>query len=280
MMDAQGVEEAGAGEAVADSGVLLVGHGTWDADGVREFLATARRVAELSAGQLVEPCFLELAQPTIDAGFQRLVERGARRIAVMPLLLLAAGHAKRDVPAAIAQAAARHPHVIVRQVPHLGCHEAIVRLSEARYDAALAARAAVPAQDCWLILVGRGSHDGQATREMHDFAELRAGRTPLGRLEVCFAAMAQPDLATTLQQAGLLSPRRIIVQPHLLFAGRLLDAIRATAREFAGRYPRSEWLMTEHLGPTDLLAQAILERVAPAGAGNRSTQTVAASVRG
>ncbi len=84
-------------------GVLLVGHGTRDDVGAGEFLATAELVREALREHLVEACFLELRKPDLAAGFSRLVQRGARRVAVVPMLLLAAGHANRDIPAIVAR---------------------------------------------------------------------------------------------------------------------------------------------------------------------------------
>src|SRR5688500_8451642 len=86
-------------------GYLLVGHGTRDAIGQAEFLQLAKLVAE-RASVPVEPCFLELAQPTIEEGLQRLAQRGVQRVLIIPLLLFTAGHAKQDVPEAVAAFAA------------------------------------------------------------------------------------------------------------------------------------------------------------------------------
>jgi sirohydrochlorin cobaltochelatase len=121
-----------------DLGVLLVGHGTRDQQGLAEFHVTVRQVAEHLPSLAVEPAFLELALPTIAVGFERLVERNKRRIVVAPLLLFAAGHAKQDIPVAIDAVAQKHPGVAWRQAEVLGCHEALIELSALRFQEALA----------------------------------------------------------------------------------------------------------------------------------------------
>ena len=98
------------------TGVLLVGHGSREPEGVTEFLDTARLVAQRAGQAVVEPCFLEFARPTIDEGYCRLIERGARRVVVVPALLFAAGHGRRDIPAAVAAVAAKNLAVSVQQV--------------------------------------------------------------------------------------------------------------------------------------------------------------------
>ena len=56
----------------------------------------------------IEPAFLELAKPSFATVVDRLVQAGYDEIVVVPLLLTEAYHAKVDVPAAIAEATARH----------------------------------------------------------------------------------------------------------------------------------------------------------------------------
>src|SRR5262245_1199599 len=96
-----------------DIALLLIGHGSRDAIGTAEFLATAELVRKAVAGTSVEPCFLEFAQPTIAEGFQSLAARGVGRIVAVPVLLFSAGHAKQDIPAALAAVAARFPQIAV-----------------------------------------------------------------------------------------------------------------------------------------------------------------------
>ena len=57
-------------------GLLVVGHGTRDPQGIDEFIQTVRWIAERCHPEPVEPCFLELAAPTIHEGVDALVRRG------------------------------------------------------------------------------------------------------------------------------------------------------------------------------------------------------------
>src|SRR6185295_4543230 len=102
------------------AGVLLVGHGTRDPVGTEQFLAAARLMAAAMPDRLVEPSFLEIRQPDMADAFDRLAERGAQHVAVMPLLLLAAGHANRDIPAVLARLTKKYPQIAIRQCPPLG----------------------------------------------------------------------------------------------------------------------------------------------------------------
>jgi sirohydrochlorin cobaltochelatase len=247
-------------QGTRDCGLLLVGHGSQEAIGTAEFLATVELVAQAARGLAVEPCFLEFARPTIAEGFRALAARDVRRIVAVPVLLFSAGHAQRDIPAALAAVAAEHPQIAVEQVEHLGCHEALLALSKSRYDETLAANSDVPADETGLAMVGRGSHDPLAKREMLRFVQLRREASSLGYASACFLSMAEPGIETVLDELAQCGAKRVVVQPHLLFGGVLLDRIARIVEQYAERYTSVQWLTAGHLGPSPLLVQAIFYR--------------------
>jgi sirohydrochlorin cobaltochelatase len=250
------------GSKPTDRGLLLVGHGTRAAAGLAEFACLARKVVELLPEFAVEPCFLELAEPDIPTAVNRLLDRCIRRLTVAPLLLFAAGHAQRDIPAAVTAAVGSRSGVtglIVDQLPPLQCHPRIVELSTLRFQAALRDRPAVDPADTLLLFVARGSSYPVALAEMWRFASLRAPQTPVGRTEVCFAAVAEPDLPDGLRRAAASAYRRIVVQPHLLFTGQVLAQIEQAVAEIAKVCPQQEWIVTAHLGSSNLVAVAVAD---------------------
>ncbi len=247
-------------------GILLVGHGTRDPAGIAEFHATAALITELANGRPLAPCFLELATPSIAEGIEQLVTNGATRIVVVPLLLFSAGHAKRDIPAAVAAAAASYPDVTIGQTAALECNPQILALSERRFREAIAKLPPIPAISTLLLLVGRGSLDPDATAEMRRFARLRIEQTPVGRMSVCFLAMQQPSLADALADAAASEFQRIVVQPHLLFAGELHEQVRCAvesqvAADRGSDMPPRQWIVTVPLGPEPELAAAVVNVV-------------------
>lgn len=254
-------------------GVLLVGHGTRELTGISEFYATAKVISWLIDDAMspiqwgIIPCFLELAEPTIADGISQLAQRNVEQITVMPLLLFAAAHAKHDIPAAVAEAAARYPQLKIRQAAHLGCARSIVALSEQRFAESLQDRPQVPASETLHLMVGRGSRDPDATAEMHELARLRSEQGTAARVEVAFLAMAQPSLADALQAIPRNVYRRVVVQPHLLFDGLLLAELRETVEDFARARPDLECVLTERLRVSKLVADAVVQRVHAAQAG-------------
>jgi sirohydrochlorin cobaltochelatase len=252
------------------TGILLVGHGTRSAAGTAQFLALADHLTASLAPAVTQPAFLELQSPDIDAAIGRLVARGIDRLITVPLLLFTAGHARHDIPQAVGAALSQHgaAHLPRFQTAAFGCHEALVRLSNLRLEEALRSKRqdAAPQPDAappLCVVVGRGSRDDEATAQMYEFVRHKQGARPGIQFEVAFAALAQPLLADLLprlaasdraQQAG-----QVIIQPHLLFAGEIVDriarqtaeaaALCSTSPRSASQGPAIEWLIAPVLAP-------------------------------
>ena len=99
-----------------------------------------------------------------------------------------------------------------------------------RFDKALVGREVIDPGETLLILVARGSSHSDAIADMHRFTDLRAGRSGV-TAKCCFAAVAQPTLDEMFDSAARSSYRRVVVQPHLLFVGQVLDQIYAAVEQ-------------------------------------------------
>lgn len=258
------------GDALPSSrlGLLIVGHGTRDARGVAEFRQTVEMVARRSDRVDVQPCFLELASPSVAEGVRQLVAREVREIRAFPLLLLSAGHVKTDIPNALQVAAnelsSQFGDIHVSQTSHLGCHASMVELSTKRHLEAIAdfesaTSISVTPEDTLLLLVGRGTRDQAAIDEISRFASLRCEETPVAGVGTCFLAMAEPSLDSALERIGSSQWKNIIVQPHLLFSGQLLSRLNDRIKWAASQWPGKQWLVTRHLGPDPLLVDCIVQ---------------------
>jgi len=205
------------------------------------------------APNVVEHAFLEMQQPDIRAGVGRLIDRGIARLVTVPLLLFAAGHAKRDIPFAVhaalrSRGAGKVEHF---QAGHLGCHPALVELSHQRMleTAADNENQVEPNKTC-LLLVGRGSNEESATAEMHQFAQMRQAICGL-KTDVAFLAMARPLLCDQLRHVDCQGYRRIIVQPHFLFDGELVESINQQVGEMIVSHRPTNWLIARPLVNSD-----------------------------
>jgi len=106
----------------ADTGLLLVAHGSRRDASNEEIRSLTRALAQQSAGRYgaVECAFLELADPSIPDGLCALIERGIRRIILVPYFLSAGRHVAQDIPAEVARVLERYPQAEIRIAPYVG----------------------------------------------------------------------------------------------------------------------------------------------------------------
>ena len=108
--------------------VLLIAHGSRQAAANDDLHRLAARLAELGRYPIVEPSFLELAEPDIQAGGDRCVAKGATRVLMVPYFLSAGVHLLRDLTAAREALRLRHARVAFRLGQALGPDPLLDRL--------------------------------------------------------------------------------------------------------------------------------------------------------
>ncbi|MBX3421441.1 MAG: sirohydrochlorin chelatase [Pirellulaceae bacterium] len=252
-----------------DIGVLLVGHGTRDRQGQEQFLELFRHFARFVSPLTSQPAFLELAEPTISQAVERLTESSLiRRLIVVPALLFTAGHAEEDIPRAVQSAVDSLEHKcnlhIIGQTPTLECSTEVLELSATRFRQAMSCgqqcavhcAGSACARTRWL-LVGRGSSSQSAALKLQQFMQLRQQWTPVEQASVAYIFGQTPTVEQELDRLLSSDASRIVVQPHLLFSGRLLDELRHQVQECGSRNPRQAWVITDTLGGDWRLAELL-----------------------
>ncbi|MBB3207456.1 sirohydrochlorin cobaltochelatase [Rhodopirellula rubra] len=259
-------------------GVLLVGHGTRDNVGTEEFFRLSDRLAErLQGASLVRPCLLEFQQPDIAAAWDSLMQCGCHEVTVAPLLLFSAGHAKSDIPGEVESARASSAggeSVCVRFAKPITRHAAMINAARVRLRQTITGGPLADPERTAIVMVGRGSRDVCASSDMRVLTEVVVAGRVEGRsiadefsisrtgLQTTFYAMAEPRLPVTLDEvAGSGRFDRVIVQPHLLFAGRLYEAIERQVADANAKFPNVRFDVSDYLGPTDLIAAALAARI-------------------
>ncbi len=243
--------------APARPALLVVGHGTKSADGCAQFAELVEAVAKEAPYADVEGGFLELAPPPIQDAVARLVAEGHRTVDVVPLVLIAAGHSKGDIPAALERERLRHPGLAFRYGRPLGPHPLLLEDLTAR----LADQ--VP-QELWpetaVVLVGRGATDPDANAEVAKTARLLLEGRGLGTVETAFVSLAEPSVTQGLDRAERLGYRQIVVLPYFLFEGVLPQRIRSQSADWASSHPAVGVRTADLIGPSANLAALVAER--------------------
>lgn len=201
--------------------ILYVVHGTRVKKGIEEASSCVQKLMNQLPTPIQEMAFLEFQHPTMEEAFERMIEKGATMIYVFPLLLFAAGHAKKDIPIIIEKMKKRYPFVTIEYTGAFGVCRELVEIIVERIKQA-------PIQEnekTAYLLVGRGSTDKEA---YHDFLEMKQQIAHTVQLPIteCFLAARTPTVEETVQQAKEQGYTQIVLVPYLLFSGRLLTRLQ------------------------------------------------------
>ena len=200
---------------------MLVGHGTRDDEGTRQFFQLGERLAETLSPTPVQSCLLEFQQPTIAEAWTALVQSGVKHVHVAPLLLFAAGHAKSDIPDAVRNAKLDSPGITFDQSRPLSRHAAIIDLVCRRIDET--------SRRNRVTTISHGADHGR-TRESRSVCPSRHASFDRSRQPQAWVLTLRtrrftrwrsrdlPEVIDAVASSGKYDS--IIVQPHLLFAGR------------------------------------------------------------
>ncbi|CAB3792781.1 precorrin-8X methylmutase [Pararobbsia alpina] len=265
--------------AHGDYAIVLAGHGSRDPDGVREFEALVELVRRRAPSRIVRHGYLEFASPTIDVAVAQAIEAGARHVVMVPGVLLAATHAKNDMPSELLALQQRFSGTKFSFGAALDLHPQLLQLCAQRVVEAEGAEHArtgetVPRNEACLVVVGRGTSDPDANSEISKLARMLEEGLGFGTSLTCYAGTARPKVADGLRTAVRLGYRRIVVLPYFLFDGILVKRIRAATAELRARHPEFDILDASYLGPHPYVADVFVERAAE-GAQGRATMNCA-----
>ncbi|WP_435129928.1 sirohydrochlorin chelatase [Actinacidiphila sp. bgisy144] len=231
--------------------LLVIAHGSRDPRHAATVRALTARAAAARPGLRVDTAFLDFCTPSVPDALRELAGGGVREVVALPLLLTRAFHAKADIPAVLADAAARLPGLRLRTAGVLGPSPLLVAALERRLRAAGVRRR--DRAGTGVVLASAGSTDPEAGAVLADIArEWR--RTGWCAVRPAFASACLPrteDAVRALRAEGV---RRIAVAPYVLAPGFLPDRIARGAREAGAD------VLADVLGPAPEVAELLLRR--------------------
>jgi sirohydrochlorin cobaltochelatase len=243
--------------------LLMVGHGTRDAEGRQAFLDFVNAYQSLDTSRPVIPCFLELTEPLISHGIERCVAEGFKEITILPILLFAARHTKFDVTNELDRSHQIYPFLKFHYGRHFGNTPLILDLWRSRLaqlDTSEANPKGIKREDTVLLIVGRGSSDPDANSDVYKFSRLLLEGSNYLTEETCFIGITHPRLEEGFRRARLYQPKRIIVLPHFLFTGALVKKIFRISAEQQEQYPETQIINLSEIGFTPELFSIVRER--------------------
>jgi sirohydrochlorin cobaltochelatase len=244
--------------------LLVVGHGSRDPRGAQEFHEFVALMRKRNPRLRIEGGFIELSRPPISECVERLAGAGSREICAVPLMLLAAGHAKDDIPATLVREKTSHPGVNFHYGRALGIRPELLELMDGRISAV------VPEDEkkgTAVLVVGRGSSDPDANSDLAKIARLFYEGRPYPMVETAFVSLAPPSVPEALERCERLGARRVVVFSYFLFTGVLEERIREQGERFAAE-SGLEVRYAGYFGPDARVADLVLERYHEAYSGD------------
>lgn len=253
--------------------ILLIGHGSRNAEGNREIEAFAALWRKRQPQWRIEVCFIEFADVLLDGGLDRAA-LNASRVIVVPLILNAAGHVKMEAPEHIAQARLRHPDTEFLYVPNLGADDRILQILKRNLNKAMGALDMPDPKNTGVIVLGRGSSDRAANGEVAKIARWLLEETHHELVDIAFTGITFPRLETVVQRQVKLGMTQIVVLPYYLFTGTLIERIGRQIERLRLQYPQVCFASGSYFGFEDEIFQLLDERVQAAQSGSTQSATM------
>ena len=207
-----------------DPALLIVGHGSRDPRGAREFHDLVGLVRRRNPSLTVEGGFIELSRPA-DLRVRRPPrrERGRRRrrrAPDAPRRRPRQGRhprdpgAREDGPPRVRTSATAAPSAYRPE---------LLELMDERISAVVSEE---EKGETAVLLVGRGSSDPDANSDLAKIARLFYEGRPYPLVESAYVSMTPPGVAEGLERCRKLGAKRIVVFSYFLFTGVLEERIR------------------------------------------------------
>lgn len=235
--------------------VLYVSHGSRVKETRQEAMAFMERVHQNIDVALHETCFLELASPDIGEGIDSLVEQGATAIAVVPVLLLSAGHYYEDIPDEVKKSISRYPDIRFTYGKPLGVQDRLVEILVERLQETGVER--LP--EAKILLVGRGGKSSEITRSVEEIAAKLAVKVNVPNVDVCYLAAASPSFDEGLQASINSGSKQIFVVPYLWFTGLLVKSMQKKISGLSSY--EQQIILCGYLGDHPSMVDALAQRV-------------------
>jgi len=245
--------------------ILYICHGSRVKEASAQAISFVKKCMESNEFKgIQEYSFLELSEPSIEEGFRNCIEKGATIVHIIPVLLLTAAHAKKDIPEVLEKLSIEYPDVHIKYGKPIGVHPQMVEIVADKIKRTSIYKKTK--EEVLVILVGRGSSDPDVKRDLCKIASLI--ETEVDRIVVqdCYLTAAQISFEEALQMADQSSYRHVLVIPYLLFTGVLMKSMEKKINKI--KSIDKEYVLAPYLGYDPLIAGILKERIDEMMVGN------------
>ena len=255
--------------------ILVVGHGSRDVEAIEEFNKMVAKLKILNPDRKCEVGFLEFATPLIEDGVEALIAQGVKNITAIPGMLMAAGHAKNDIPSELNTLQQKTAGLNIHYGVELGVNPKMLRAAAARIEESESKFGEhYQRENTLLVVVGRGASDADANSNISKICRMLEEGMGFGWAVTCYSGVTSPLVADALERSYGLGFKRVIVFPYFLFTGRLVKKIYQAVDDFQDQHPELEVVKAGYLNDHPLVLETIMQRLHETenGTGNMNCQ--------
>ncbi|RCW65859.1 sirohydrochlorin chelatase [Saliterribacillus persicus] len=235
--------------------VLYISHGSRVEKARQEATTFLQTVSERVKAPLQEICFLELAEPDIAKGVSNLVNKGATKIAMIPVLLLSAGHYYKDIPNEIKKAKQQYPSVTFTYGEPIGVQDKVIDILVER----ILEKKVAPLSNASILLVGRGSYMPESARAIEEIARRLKNKIEVCDVRVCYLAACEPSFPDAIEASVNEDWSQIYVVPYLWFTGLLMRSVQDKINQL--ERADQEIIICDYLNDHPYMIEALTDRV-------------------
>jgi precorrin-8X/cobalt-precorrin-8 methylmutase len=108
--------------------VVVVAHGSRVKEANRGLYGVIENLRSTGRWDMVEPSFLQFEEPNLLCAVEGVINRGAGKVVVVPLLLFPGNHMLKDIPEEIEEQRSRHTGVEIVLTRHMGIDDRIAQI--------------------------------------------------------------------------------------------------------------------------------------------------------
>lgn len=244
--------------------LLVVGHGSRQASGNQEIEQFVAQWREQNPQWHIELCFIELADVLLAEGLDNAAAHAMqhdKKVLVLPLVLNAAGHVKKDIPYALYAAQQRHSEVHFSYAHNLFVCDAILKILRRRLRHAMQQLDMPDPQSTGVVVLGRGSSDKHANGDLAKITRWLFETSEHELLDLAFTGVTFPRLERVVQRQVQLGMRQIVVLPYYLFTGVLFTRIERQMQHLQQQYPQVRFAHGRYFGFEPEIYDLLKQRV-------------------
>ncbi|MED1205415.1 sirohydrochlorin chelatase [Heyndrickxia acidicola] len=236
-------------------GVLYISHGSRVPEATKEAMECIQLAMKKIDIPLQEIVYIEISKPSIEEGIELLVSQGALRIAVVPVLLLSAGHYYKDIPYELEKAKERFPNIYFCLGKPIGVQDQLIDILAERIHE----KQTTVSPDIRILLVGRGSRNDETRRDIESIADKLKRKLQVQSIDTGYLAALEPRFEQALHKLLSETNSPVIVVPYLWFTGILMQSMQKKIDSLNS--DGKEVILCRQIGNHPAIVAALINRV-------------------